>query len=80
MLDGQPAATSDEMLTPAMKSTEAIALSLRTNWGIPSEWVKDRPDEVEEFVKLGLMQPQGERYVLTRAGRFLADSVAEAFV
>ncbi len=80
VLDGQPAATGDEMLTPAMKRTEAIALSLRTNRGIPSEWVKDRPDEVEEFVKLGLMQPQGERYVLTRAGRFLADSLAEAFV
>ena len=63
-----------------MKRTEAIALSLRTNRGIPSEWVNDRPDEVEEFVRLGLMQPQGERYVLTRAGRFLADSVAEAFV
>jgi hypothetical protein len=26
------------------------------------------------------MQPAAERYVLTRAGRFLADSVAEAFV
>ena len=80
VLAGQPAATGDERLTPAMKRTEAIALSLRTNRGIPSEWVKDRPDEVEEFVRLGLMQPHGERYVLTRAGRFLADSVAEAFV
>ena len=80
VLAGQPAATDDERLTPAMKRTEAIALSLRTNRGIPAEWVKDRPDEVEEFVRLGLMQPQGERYVLTRAGRFLADSVAEAFV
>ncbi len=80
VLTGQPAVTGDERLTPAMKRTEAIALSLRTNRGIPSEWVKDRPDEVEEFVRLGLMQPQGERYVLTRAGRFLADSVAEAFV
>ncbi len=80
VLAGQPAATGDEMLTPAMKRTEAIALSLRTNRGIPAEWVKDQPDEVQEFVRLGLMQPQGERYVLTRAGRFLADSVAEAFV
>jgi coproporphyrinogen III oxidase-like Fe-S oxidoreductase len=41
--------------------------------------VEDRPDEVKEFVRLGLMQPKAERYVLTRAGRFLADSVAEAF-
>ena len=80
VLAGQRAATGDERLTPAMKRTEAIALSLRTNQGIPADWVKDQPDEVQEFVRLGLMQPQDERYVLTRAGRFLADSVAEAFV
>ncbi len=80
VLAGQRAATGDERLTPAMKRTEAIALSLRTNQGIPADWVKDQPDEVQEFVRLGLMQEQDERYVLTRAGRFLADSVAEAFV
>jgi coproporphyrinogen III oxidase-like Fe-S oxidoreductase len=42
--------------------------------------VEDRPNDVEEFVRLGLMLPAGGRYVLTRAGRFLADSVAEAFI
>ena len=80
VLAGESASTGDEMLTPAMKRAEAIALSLRTNRGIPAEWVEDRPEEVKEFVELGLMQPEAERYVLTRAGRFLADSVAEAFV
>ena len=80
VLGGESASTGDEVLTPAMKRAEAIALSLRTNRGIPAKWVEDRPDEVEEFVRLGLMQSKAERYVLTRAGRFLADSVAEAFV
>ncbi len=80
ILGGESASTGDEVLTPAMKRAEAIALSLRTNRGVPAEWVEDRPDEVEEFVRLGLMQSKAERYVLTRAGRFLADSVAEAFV
>ncbi len=80
LLAGQSASTGDEVLTPQMKRSESIALSLRTNRGIPAEWVNDRPDEVEEFVRLGLMQSKAERYVLTRAGRFLADSVAEAFV
>jgi len=80
VLAGESASTGDEVLTPAMKRAEAIALSLRTNRGIPAKWVEDRPDEVEEFVRLGLMQSKAERYVLTRAGRFLADSVAEAFV
>ncbi len=77
---GETASTGDEILTPQMKRAEAIALSLRTNQGVPAEWMNDRPDEVEEFVRLGLMQPAAERYVLTRAGRFLADSVAEALI
>ena len=80
VLAGESASTGDEVLTPAMKRAEAIALSLRTNRGIPAKWVEDRPDEVEEFVRLGLMRSKAEHYVLTRAGRFLADSVAEAFV
>jgi oxygen-independent coproporphyrinogen-3 oxidase len=80
LLRGETASTGDEVLTPQMRRAEAVALSLRTNWGVPAEWVNDRPNEVEEFVRLGLMQPEAERYVLTRAGRFLADSVAEAFV
>ena len=80
LLRGETASTGDEILTPQMKRAEAVALSLRTSRGVPAEWVNDRPNEVEEFVRLGLMQPEAERYVLTRAGRFLADSVAEAFV
>jgi oxygen-independent coproporphyrinogen III oxidase len=80
VLAGDSASTGDEVLTPAMKRAEAIALSLRTNRGVPAEWVEDQPNEVEEFVRLGLMEPASERYVLTRKGRFLADSVAEAFV
>ena len=79
-MSGKSASTGDEMLTPQMKRSESIALALRTNSGIPAEWVNDRPNEVEEFVRLGLMLPQAERYVLTRKGRFLADSVAEAFI
>jgi oxygen-independent coproporphyrinogen-3 oxidase len=80
LLAGQSASTGDEVLTSEMKRSESIALALRTNSGIPAEWVKNRPNEIEEFVSLGLMLPKAERYVLTRKGRFLADSVAEAFV
>ncbi len=80
VLAGETASTGDEILTPQMKRSEAVALSLRTSRGIPAEWVDDRPNEVEEFVRLGLMQARAERYVLTPAGRFLADSVAEAFL
>lgn len=76
----ESASTGDEILTPQMKRVEAIALSLRTDRGVPAAWVNDRPGAVAEFIQLGLMEPRAERYVLTRAGRFLADSVAEAFV
>jgi len=77
---GETASTGDEVLTPQMKRAEGIALMLRTNQGVPADWIQDRPAEVQEFVRLGLMLSAGERYLLTRAGRFLADSVAEAFV
>lgn len=80
VLRGESASTGDEILTPEMKRAEAIALSLRTDRGVPADWVRHRPNEVEEFVRLGLMEASAERYVLTQAGRFLADSVAEAFV
>jgi oxygen-independent coproporphyrinogen III oxidase len=80
LLAGQSASTGDEVLTSQMKRSESIALSLRTNWGVPAEWVKDQPNEIKEFVRLGLMLPKGKRYVLTSKGRFLVDSVAEAFI
>jgi oxygen-independent coproporphyrinogen-3 oxidase len=80
LLSGETVSTGDEILTPQMRRAEAVALSLRTSRGVPAEWVSDRPDAVEEFVRLGLMESEAKRYVLTRAGRFLADSVAEAFI
>ena len=63
-----------------MKRAEAIALGLRTSSGVPNELVKTWPNEIAEFVGLGLMQKEKGHFVLTRAGRLLADSVAEAFV
>ena len=80
LLAGESGSTGDEILTAEMKRSESIALSLRTNSGVPAKWVQHQPNDIEEFVSLGLMQLQAERYVLTRSGRFLADSVAEAFV
>jgi oxygen-independent coproporphyrinogen-3 oxidase len=80
VLRGESPSTQQESLTPEMKRAEAIALSLRTNQGVPSDWLQDRPDEVERFVDLGLMESRATRYVLTPAGLFLADSVAQAFI
>ena len=80
LIAGKTASMGDEILTPQMKRVEAIALSLRTSAGIPAGWISSWPNEVAEFISLGLMRQEDQRYILTGAGRLLADSVAEVFV
>ena len=77
---GTSASLGDEILTPKIKRAEAIVLGLRTRLGVPVAWVENRPNEVAEFMDLGLLEREQQRVVLTRSGRLLADSVAEAFV
>ncbi len=80
LLSGQTPVGSVETLTPAMKRTERIALSLRTVDGLSSELVAFDSDRIQEFVKLGLLHESDGNLILTRAGKSLADTVAEAFV
>jgi coproporphyrinogen III oxidase-like Fe-S oxidoreductase len=42
--------------------------------------LQDRHQAAEEFAKLGLLKRSNGNFVLTHAGKALADSVAEAFV
>jgi coproporphyrinogen III oxidase-like Fe-S oxidoreductase len=63
-----------------MKRAEKIALSLRTDDGAPARLLDRFPDAAREFVRLGLLRKAEGNFVLTRAGKALADSVAEAFV
>jgi coproporphyrinogen III oxidase-like Fe-S oxidoreductase len=72
-----------ENLTSEMKRAERVALSLRTRDGVPATLLQDRPGSrgaLKEFFALGLIEPSNGNFVLTRAGKALADSVAEAFV
>jgi oxygen-independent coproporphyrinogen-3 oxidase len=69
-----------EELTPEMKQAEKIALSLRTGDGISVATLEPFKEKTQEFVQLGLLQQSNGNFVLTRAGKSLADSVAEAFV
>ena len=76
VLAGVTASTGEEMLTPEMKRAEAIALGLRTGAGVPIEWVEHRPNEIAEFVDLGLLQRGAEsssvdslRQIARRLGR-----------
>ena len=69
-----------EELTAEMKRTERIALSLRTRDGVSAAILQPFAKETDEFVQLGLLRQSNGNFVLTRAGKSLADSVAEAFV
>lgn len=71
---------SIEDLTLTMKRTEQVGLGLRTREGVPVTWLKSFSNEADEFVRLGLLQRRKGRFLLTRAGKCLADSVAEAFI
>lgn len=80
MLDCRSAIASRERLTSTMKRAEKIALSLRTRGGVSADLLDSFPNEVREFVRLGLLQKLNGSFILTCAGKSLADSVAEAFV
>ena len=80
VLRGQPPRGFSENLTGEMKRTERIALSLRTSKGIAASELKDFGQETEELISLGLLRRSNGNFLLTRKGKELADSVAEAFL
>jgi len=80
VLSGKSMISSVEHLTAEMKRAERIALGLRTIDGTPSKLLEVFPNETREFVRLGLLEEARGSFLLTRAGKALADSVAEAFV
>jgi oxygen-independent coproporphyrinogen-3 oxidase len=80
VLSGKSTISSVEQLTAEMKRAERIALGLRTIDGAPSKLLEPFPNETREFVRLGLLREARGSFLLTRAGKALADSVAEAFV
>jgi oxygen-independent coproporphyrinogen III oxidase len=80
VISGQSASGPTENLTNEMKRTERIALSLRTSDGVSVSELKGFAQERNEFIALGLLQKSSGNFVLTRKGKALADSVAEAFL
>jgi oxygen-independent coproporphyrinogen-3 oxidase len=71
---------STEVLTAEIKRAEKIALSLRTREGVPIKALASQSEQTGEFVALGLLQQSNSSFVLTRAGKCVADSVAEALI
>lgn len=69
---GRPAESSHEVLDAATRTIERLQLQLRTRDGVPIAALA--PEDVEEMSEL--VQVRGDRLVLTRAGRLLANEVS----
>src|SRR5881396_501229 len=80
VLSGESPRGSSEDLTHEMKRTERIALALRTREGIPASELKSFRSETNELIALELLRECHGNLVLTRRGKTLADSIAEALV
>ncbi|HWY40934.1 MAG TPA: radical SAM family heme chaperone HemW [Chthoniobacterales bacterium] len=80
VLSGQNPVGSVEQLTEQMKRAERVALLLRTDGGVPAQLLDSFETETREFIKLGLLEKANDRFVLTRTGKALADSVAAELV
>jgi oxygen-independent coproporphyrinogen-3 oxidase len=80
VFSGQSPCASSENLTDEIKRTERIALSLRTRDGVSASELKGFAQEKNELIALGLLRESNGNFVLTRKGKAVADSVAEAFL
>jgi coproporphyrinogen III oxidase-like Fe-S oxidoreductase len=63
-----------------MKHMERIALALRTRDGIPGSELRGFTQETNDLIAMNLLQESRGRYVLTRKGKALADSITEIFL
>ena len=80
VLSGQSPIGSTENLTSEIKRVETVALSLRTNKGVSAALLTPFQNETREFIALGLLRKTNGNFVLTRAGKSLADLVTEAVI
>jgi len=67
-------------LSEATRAGEIAAFAMRTRDGMPTEELQRWPKEMRDFRELGFLEDRGDRTVLTRRGKLMADAVAEAFV
>jgi oxygen-independent coproporphyrinogen-3 oxidase len=77
---GGPVAGFREELDAATRAGETAAFRIRMAEGIPREEAARWGKALAEFEQLGLLNEEGGSLRLTRRGRLLGDSVAEAFI
>ena len=80
ILGGTPVFGVREELDAATRAGEIAAFRIRMAEGIPAAQIEHWSDDLAKFEKLGLVERIGKNIRLTRRGKLLADSVAEAFV
>lgn len=79
-LGGESTAGFSERLETRTRQGEILAFALRTQDGVLASELEPWSSQVREFRELGFLKGRGERVVLTRRGKLMADSVAQLFV
>jgi len=74
------AVSFEETLSEKTRTGETLAFGLRTDRGISAQAAAPWEADLVEMRELGLVEASDGRLRLTRRGKLLADSVAEAFV
>jgi oxygen-independent coproporphyrinogen III oxidase len=72
---GESPVAATEELSDAMKRIERIALGLRTREGVPRNIIAKAG--ARDLISAGLLAQTVDRFILTRSGKLVADSVAE---
>ena len=80
MLDGGDVRGFREELPPRTRAGEIAAFRIRTAEGVPRSELSPWSDAIAEFERIHLLEEHAGALRLTRRGKLLADSVAEAFV
>ncbi|HEX4086296.1 MAG TPA: radical SAM family heme chaperone HemW [Chthoniobacteraceae bacterium] len=77
---GGQAVTFEETVSEKTRTGETLAFGLRTDGGIPAPAAAPWEGELAELRAAGLLETRDGRLRLTRRGKLMADTVAEAFV
>lgn len=80
ILAGKTAESFVETLDPAVRRSEQLAFSLRTDRGVQRAEVAEWAVEMGHMEEEGLLTGVDDRLVLTRRGKMVADAMAETFV
>lgn len=80
MLGGEGVRGFTEELTPRTRAGEIAAFRIRMAEGVPRRELAPWAGAISGFERIGLLEETAGRLRLTRRGKLLADSVAEAFV